>query len=80
MIEDIGIVASPATGRRHDRLPPTAQRNGERTERESVAPEKKEIRYCPYCGMTAFELTGEEEGRLYCEYCGVDVEVKELVP
>lgn len=30
--------------------------------------------------MTAFELTGEEEGRLYCEYCGVDVEVKELIP
>lgn len=45
-----------------------------------MAPEKKEIRYCPYCGMTAFELTGEEEGRLYCEYCGVDVEVKELIP
>ena len=42
--------------------------------------EKREIRYCPYCGMTSFELSGDEEGSLYCEYCGVDVEVKELIP
>jgi uncharacterized Zn finger protein (UPF0148 family) len=43
-------------------------------------PEKKEIRYCPYCGMSSFELSGDEEGSLYCEYCGVDVEVGELIP
>ena len=42
--------------------------------------ENKEIRYCPYCGMTSFELFGDETGSLYCEYCGIDVEVKELIP
>ncbi len=42
--------------------------------------EKKDIRYCPYCGMASFELSDEEEGSVYCDYCGVDVEVKELIP
>lgn len=42
--------------------------------------EKKDIRYCPYCGMGSFELSGDEEGSVYCEYCGIDVEVKELIP
>jgi ribosomal protein L37AE/L43A len=41
---------------------------------------KDQKRYCPYCGMTSFEVSGEEEGSLYCEYCGVDVEVRELIP
>ena len=41
--------------------------------------EKKDIRYCPYCGMASFELSDEEEGSVYCDYCGVDVEVKELI-
>ena len=54
--------------------------DGDRNEREIVTEEKKDIRYCPYCGMTAFELSGEEEGSLYCEYCGVDVDIRELVP
>lgn len=40
----------------------------------------KEIRFCPYCGMSSFELSGEEEDLVYCEYCGIDVEVKELIP
>ena len=42
--------------------------------------EEDKIRYCPYCGMSSFELSGEEEGTVYCEYCGVDVEMKELIP
>ncbi len=42
--------------------------------------EKENIQYCPYCGKTSFELSGDEEGSVYCEYCGVDVEVKELIP
>ncbi len=42
--------------------------------------ELKDIRYCPYCGMSSFELSGEEEDTVYCEYCGVDVETKELLP
>ena len=42
--------------------------------------EKKVIRYCHYCGMMSFELSGEEEGLVYCEYCGIDVQTKELVP
>lgn len=40
----------------------------------------KESRFCPYCGMSAFELFGDEEGSVYCEYCGIDVEVKDLIP
>jgi uncharacterized Zn finger protein (UPF0148 family) len=39
----------------------------------------KETRFCPYCGMSSFELTGEEEELVYCEYCGIDVKVKELI-
>lgn len=42
--------------------------------------EKKVIVYCPFCGMSFFELSGEEEGLVYCEYCGIDVQTKELVP
>jgi len=42
--------------------------------------EKKDIRYCPFCGRTSFELSGEEDDSVYCEHCGVDVEVKELIP
>ena len=41
---------------------------------------QKGARFCPYCGMISFELSGEEEEFVYCEYCGVDVEVKELIP
>ena len=39
----------------------------------------KETRFCPYCGMSAFELSGREEGVVFCEYCGIDVEVKDLI-
>jgi ribosomal protein L37E len=42
--------------------------------------EKKDIRYCPFCGRTSFELSGEEDDSVYCEHCGVDVKVKELIP
>jgi len=42
--------------------------------------EKKQTLYCPYCGMTSFELSDDEEGPFYCEYCGVDVEMRELIP
>ncbi len=42
--------------------------------------ERKDIRYCPYCGMSSFEVSGDEEGLVYCEYCGVDVEMRELIP
>ena len=42
--------------------------------------EKKDIRYCPFCGRTSFELAGEEDDSVYCEHCGVDVKVKELIP
>lgn len=41
---------------------------------------RTETRYCPYCGMSAFEPCGEEEDLVYCEYCGIDVELKELIP
>lgn len=40
---------------------------------------RKETRFCPYCCMSSFELSGEEEGLVYCEYCGIDIEVKELI-
>jgi NADH pyrophosphatase NudC (nudix superfamily) len=46
----------------------------------AVENKKKETRFCPYCGMSSFELSGEEEDAVYCEYCGIDVEVKELIP
>ena len=42
--------------------------------------EKKVILYCPFCGMSSFELSGEEEDLVYCEYCGIDVKAKELIP
>ncbi len=41
---------------------------------------KKDTRFCPYCGMSSFELSGNEKEFVCCEYCGVDVEVKELIP
>lgn len=42
--------------------------------------EKHQTLYCPYCGMTSFELSDDEEGPFYCDYCGVDVEMRELIP
>ncbi len=41
---------------------------------------RKETRFCPYCGMSSFELSGEEGEFVYCEYCGIDVGVRELIP
>jgi uncharacterized Zn finger protein (UPF0148 family) len=41
--------------------------------------EQGNIRYCPYCGMMSFEVSGED-GSVFCEYCGIDVETKELIP
>lgn len=41
---------------------------------------RKETRFCPYCGMSSFELSGEEGEFVYCEYCGIDVEIQELIP
>ena len=62
--------------RRSGRAPP---QDRDRNEHKTVT-EKKDIRYCPYCGMGSFELSADEEGLVYCEYCGIDVEVKELIP
>ena len=42
--------------------------------------ENKDIRYCPFCGRTSFEVSGEEDDSVYCEHCEVDVKVKELIP
>lgn len=42
--------------------------------------ERKDLRYCPYCAKSSFEVSGDEEGLVYCEYCGADVEMKELIP
>ncbi len=41
---------------------------------------RKETHFCPYCGMSSFELSGGEGEFVYCEYCWTDVEVQELIP
>ena len=68
-----GILGAPdAHGRGHG-----TEIGADQTVNES---ERKDIRYCPYCGMSSFEVSGDEEGLVYCEYCGVDVDAKELIP
>lgn len=47
---------------------------------ENKENKRKEARFCPYCGMSSFELSGEAADVVYCEYCGIDVEVQELIP
>ncbi|GEM_PF-2806009 len=40
----------------------------------------KGVLFCPYCGMSVFELSGDEGELVFCEYCGIDVNVQELIP
>jgi ribosomal protein L37E len=57
-----------------------AKAGGIRIGTHGTMTEKKDIRYCPFCGRTSFEVSGEEDDSVYCEHCGVDVKVKELIP
>ncbi len=38
----------------------------------------RDMRFCPYCFLQQFDVSGLEGGTVFCEVCGIDVEVKEL--
>lgn len=40
----------------------------------------RDIRFCPYCCMMQFNVTGKaEDGSVFCENCGIDVLIRELI-
>lgn len=40
--------------------------------------QEKDIRFCPYCSVTEFDMA-RVETNVHCEVCGVDLPADELV-
>lgn len=40
---------------------------------------EKDIRFCPYCSETEFEVDEGKGGSVFCNVCGIDIPIKELV-
>jgi hypothetical protein len=46
--------------------------------KRSSEDQSRDVRFCPYCFLQQFDMTGREDAVVYCEMCGVDVEVRSL--